>query len=82
MLFHLKFAISDQHIPVKFERVQTATALVGGELYDGVVEITPSRETQTLQTTGKVLAEDITVNPIPKEYGLVTYDNRKVITIT
>ena len=33
-------------------------------------------------TVGKVLTDNVVVHPIPKEYGLVSYDNRKIIKIT
>jgi hypothetical protein len=95
MLFRVKFDMSDrhiakvkvsnQHIPVRFESLQTVTENNGGEgfeEYEGLVEVTPSTNKQTLQTSGKVVAEDIVIHPIPQEYGLVTYDNRKIITIT
>lgn len=38
---------------------------VGGELYDGPAVVTPSQETQTLETAGKVMGEDVSVQPIP-----------------
>lgn len=77
----LKLEFSDQSIPIEFEGVQTVTEFVG-EAYTGEVEITPSPEEQVLHTTGKLLAEDVVIKPIPNNYGLVTYDNRKIITIT
>lgn len=42
--------------------------------YSGVTEVTPSAETQTLPTSGFMLQADITINPIPSNYGLVTWD--------
>lgn len=42
--------------------------------YEGDYVITPSGETQTLATSGKLLARDITINPIPNNYGLITWD--------
>ena len=43
-------------------------------VYDGPVEITPSEEAQTLDTTMKSLLENIVINPIPDNYGLSTWD--------
>lgn len=37
----------------------------GGEPYTGDYEVTPSAETQTLETAGKKLSQDVTINPIP-----------------
>lgn len=38
-------------------------------VYDGITEITPSQDTQILQTSNKALARNIVVNPIPEDYG-------------
>ena len=38
----------------------------GGEPYSGGYEVTPSAETQTLETAGKKLSQDVTINPIPQ----------------
>ena len=42
--------------------------------YTGVYEVTPSQQTQTLSTANTLLAKDITINPIPENYGLITWD--------
>ena len=52
-----------------------------GYPYDGPYEVTPTRYTQVLYTNGKTLADDVTVKPIPPEYGLITY-NGSVITVS
>ena len=49
--------------------------------YEGEYTVTPSTETQTLATNGKVLLDDITVNPIPNNYGLITW-NGSVLTVS
>ena len=53
--------------------------IVGGEPYDGSYEVTPSSEEQTLSTTGKLLSRDLKVNPIPSNYGLITWNG---VTLT
>lgn len=45
-----------------------------GEPYLGPYTVTPNASTQTLQTTGKLCSDSITVNPIPSNYGLITYN--------
>lgn len=42
--------------------------------YTGEYEVTPSAETQTLDTAGLRLTRSITVNPIPQNYGLITWN--------
>lgn len=50
-------------------------------IYDGPKEITPSRGTQVLETQEKILITNIVVNPIPKNYGLITW-NGSVLTVS
>ena len=44
------------------------------ETYDGPYEVTPSSVAQTIVTTGLLMSADLVVNPIPSNYGLVTWD--------
>lgn len=46
--------------------------------YEGPTEITPSEETQVLRTTDFVVPVDIIVNPIPSNYGLITWNGRGI----
>lgn len=50
-------------------------------IYDGVHEVTPSEEAQILETEGKAVNENIVINPIPPNYGRITWDGR-VITVS
>ena len=47
-------------------------------VYDGITDITPSQDTQILQTSNKTLTRNIVVNPIPSNYGLVTWDGSRL----
>lgn len=42
--------------------------------YSGEYEVTPSEQEQTIPIEGKVAKENITINPIPSNYGLITWD--------
>lgn len=42
--------------------------------YLGPYEVTPSSETQTLETDAFYMNGNITINPIPNNYGLITWD--------
>lgn len=44
--------------------------------YDGPYTVTPSQQTQTLYTTEKTLTQNVVVNPIPSNYGKITWDGR------
>ena len=44
------------------------------EQYDGPTTITPGPEAQTLATAELVVPADIIIEPIPSNYGLITWD--------
>lgn len=49
------------------------------EEYDGSYEIMPTSEPQVLGTSGLVMKEDVVVNPIPSNYGLITWDGANLM---
>ena len=49
--------------------------------YDGGYEVTPTEETQTLNTNNLKMTDNVTINPIPSNYGLITW-NGSVITVS
>lgn len=49
--------------------------------YDGAYSFTPSSEEQTIETAGLVLSENITIKPIPSNYGLITW-NGATLTVS
>lgn len=50
-------------------------------LYEGAYEITPSSETQTIPIANHIASQNITVNPIPSNYGLITW-NGSTLTVS
>lgn len=75
----------DQHLDVTFEHggefaVNFENGVTVGD-YDGPYAVTPSAEEQTLNTANKMLASNIVVNPIPSNYGLISWDG-VVITVS
>lgn len=49
--------------------------------YQGVYEFTPSSQTQYAPTAYMTCLGDIKINPIPSNYGLITYDGT-IITVS
>lgn len=49
--------------------------------YTGPINITPSENTQVLQTADKTVLQNIVIGSIPSNYGLITWDGTK-LTIT
>lgn len=60
--------------PAQIAAALTVPEYVLPAAYSGPVEVTPSFETQTLETNELYLRSDIVINPIPSNYGLITWD--------
>lgn len=52
---------------------------VMGDRYEGSYTVTPSSETQVLNTENLVATQNITINPIPSNYGLITWNGSNLI---
>ena len=63
--------VSEENIALKQDEV---IQIISGEHYTGPTEVTPNNTTQILPTSGLVVSTDIVVNPIPSNYGLVSYN--------
>lgn len=46
--------------------------------YDGDYDITPTSTEQVFQTNGKKITHDFVVEPIPSNYGLITWDGSTI----
>ena len=46
--------------------------------YEGSYEITPSAEAQTLVTKNLRMTDNVTIAPIPQNYGLITWDGSTI----
>lgn len=58
-----------------------ARVFVERPLYEGLTEVTPSSEAQVLETKNLRMDENVTINPIPSNYGLITW-NGSTITVS
>lgn len=59
----------------------TITRTEDHDYYDGAVTFTPSDSAQTIATKNLVLADDITINPIPSNYGKISW-NGSYLTVS
>lgn len=50
-------------------------------LYTGSIEATPSAERQILPTINRTVTDNIVINPIPSNYGLITW-NGSTLTVS
>lgn len=68
---------SNQDFSVGFEEDPSFGVEMDGILpgdYEGEYRFTPSASAQTIPTAGKTLTLDIIVDPIPENYGLITWN--------
>lgn len=49
--------------------------------YTGAYEVTPTQGTQVLDTRNLMMTSNVTVNPIPSNYGLITW-NGSTLTVS
>ena len=67
--------------PVTINGTLTIPSAVDIDAYDGEYEFTPTEDTQTVSIENKMAVQDITINPIPSNYGLITW-NGSTITVS
>lgn len=72
----MQVAVSQVTLPMS---LSVECDLTRVDVYDGAVEVTPSADGAVLLTADKLVKSNITVNPIPSNYGLITWDG---ITLT
>lgn len=83
MHLQISFEENEMSLDIDFGELQEVS-IDGGNFprYTGSYEIEPAAQEQILQTKDKITTQDIIVKPIPKEYGLVTYNQDKTLKIT
>lgn len=78
----------DEHITVETTAgasvdvsIGSAVQIIQGDPYTGEYTVTPSAQTQVLETAGLVAQQNITIEPIPSDWGHITW-NGSVLTIS
>ena len=85
----LKASFTPQTLTVSFNNTQANIStssqitrdFVDRDPYTGEYNITPSANTQTLETKNLRMTDNVTINPIPNNYGLITW-NGSIITVS
>ena len=67
--------------PAALSGILSIPTYIDVDLYDGPTEVTPGEEPQLLQTANKTIPQDIIINPIPSNYGLITW-NGATLTVS
>lgn len=71
-----------ERVPIKFAVENVVKIGDAEQIYQGPYEVTPTTEAQRLETAGKSMRDNVVVNPIPNNYGLITYHQDRTITIS
>ena len=83
----MKVSVSSVTIPMSVTSagqtipMSISAAYIGAPAFNGEYEYTPSQQTQTIQIEGYRATENIVINPIPNNYGLITW-NGSTITVS
>ena len=59
----------------------TIPSAVDAEPYEGPYEFTPTEDTQTVAIERKMATQDIIFNPIPSDWGHITWDGA-ILTVS
>ena len=59
----------------------TLPRYIGADYFHGEYEYTPTQETQVVEIADKTALENIVINPIPSNYGKITWDGA-VLTVS
>ena len=68
----------DENIVISMD---SSIQIINTETYQGDYVITPQTEMVTLETEGLAMSQNIIINPIPSNYGLITWDG-SVLTVS
>ena len=89
ILVPMTVAVSDVSVPMGVAsgdltlsaEISLKYAMDSLDRYDGALEFTPSSEAQVIPTANKSVLENITIKPIPNNYGLITW-NGSTLTVS
>lgn len=71
----VEIAMSVATTEVSFPMTVGATySMSDTPVYDGAYVFTPSSETQSISIRGKKADHDIVINPVPSQYGRITWN--------
>lgn len=76
----IRMTVKDLNEPARMG-VQTPIVTSSVEDYTGPYAVTPGDSRQVLRTNNRRTTQDIVVEPIPQNYGKITY-NGSVITVS
>lgn len=63
------------------DTLEISSVIIEGNPYTGDYVVTPTQSTQVLPTAHLSMSDNVTINPIPSNYGLITWDG-SVLTVS
>ena len=87
MTLNPTFTPASVEVSIVSERFESSTGnpiardYVERPAYEGSYTLTPTAEEQIIPTNGLRMTDDLTIAPIPNNYGLITW-NGSVITVS
>lgn len=78
---NIEKSVIEGEVVTETDVISGAVSISTSPPYRGEYEFTPSAVTQTIAIAGLVAKTDITIDPIPSNYGLITWDGA-VITVS
>ena len=69
----IKISINQEHMGIGIKN-QIAREIIDLDPYEGEYIVTPTSETQVLFTKNFRMENNVVINPIPNNYGLITWN--------
>ena len=69
----VKLSVIESNLNVRMG-LSSHIEMIRADYYDGSYDITPTQERQVFPVQYKTMAEDFIVEPIPSNYGLITWN--------
>ena len=67
-------AVEPELIESVIDVIQEPIGLAPVDIYAGAYEFTPSEDTQTISIADQMASQNITINPIPSNYGRIEWN--------
>lgn len=80
-LIEQQISVESESVEKSVEIASEPITITGTEPYEGEYSVTPSASEQILETEGLRMTQNVTIAPIPNNYGLITW-NGSYLTVS
>ena len=71
--------LEDNNQPIPMSYTAPIQIITGVDWYDGSYDFIPTEQAQTIQISDKTARANITIEPIPTNYGRITYNGSTIL---